>query len=174
MKRQKRLTKFDKQWEQIKKKKIKITKREFREYYDNVRKANRKIGGKNFRDKSLDKRRLSNSVWRITNLQEFRYAQSRVSRILKRDYVKQNNERLRKQFLYNLEYIFDNESAYMLQNLFSQLKDNELVKFMQENPDIERIQYGSLEDLAEYVELIGLTSEKIANRLKYTYKHIRI
>lgn len=174
MKRQKRLTKFEKQWRQIKKKKIKITKREFKEYYQNVRKANRKIGAKRFKDKSLDKRKLSYSVWRIQNLQDFRQAQARVNKILTRDYLKQNNERLRQQFYYNLEYLYDSENAYMLQDLYSQLSDNELVKFMQENPDIERLQYASKESLEEYIELIGLTSEKIANRIKYTYKNIRI
>lgn len=174
MKRQKRLTKFEKQWQQIKKKRIKITKREFKEYYQNVRKANRKIGAKRFQDKSLDKRKLSYSIWRIQNLKDFKQAQARVNKILTRDYMKQNNERLRQQFYYNLEYLYNEENAYMLKDIFSQLTDNELVKFMQENPDIERIQYGSKESLEEYIELIGLTSEKIANRIKYTYKHIRI
>lgn len=174
MKRQKRLTKFEKQWRQIKKKRIRITKREFKEYYQNVRKANRKLGAKNFKDKSLDKRKLSYGVWQITSLKDFRRAQTRVNKILTRDYLKQNNERLRQQFYYNLEYLYNDENAYMLQDLYSQLTDNELVKFMQENPDIERLQYASKESLEEYVELIGLTSEKIADRIKYTYKNIRI
>lgn len=174
MKRQKRLTKFDKQWRYIKKKKIRITKREFKEYYQNVRKANRKIGAKRFKEKSLDKRRLSYGVWQISNLRDFRNAQMRVSKILSRDYMKRNNERLRQQFYYNLEYLYNSENAYMLQDLFSQLDDNKLVKFMQENPDIDRMQYASKEGLEEYIELIGLTSEKIVDRIKYTYKDIRI
>jgi hypothetical protein len=174
MKRQKRLTKFEKQWRFIKSRRIKITKREFKEYYTNVRKANRKIGGKNFQSKSLDKRKISNSIWRITNLREFRQAQARINKILTRNYVRENNERLRQQFYNNLEYLYTEENSYMLKDLFSQLDDNKLVEFMQENPDIERMQYASKEGLEQYIELIGLTTEKIANRIKYTYKDIRI
>lgn len=171
-KQAKRLTKFEKQWRQIKKKRIRITKREFKQYYELVRKANKKLSSNYYMQKAFDTRKFTYSISHITTTSEFKKRMARVTEVLGRGYRKKSNLAIRQRLYSNLENVFDTAGASRLVTLFEQLADNELLEFFKENPDIERIAYESEEGLDRYVELVGMTLDKISNRLKVKYRRM--
>lgn len=172
-KQPKRITKFEKQWKQIKKKRIRITKREFKQYYELVRKANRKLSSSYYTRQAFDTRKFSYSISHITSTSEFKKRFAKITEVLGRGYRKKSNLAIRQRMYSNLESVFDIAGASRLITLFEQLADNELLEFFKENPDIERIAYESDEGLDRYIDLVGMTLDKISNRLKFKYRRIK-
>ena len=169
----KRLTNFDKQWKQIKKKGIRISKTVFRQYYEDVRKANRKLGAKTYKSKTLDTRRFSYAISHIKTTSEFKKRMKTVQSVLTRGYRVKHNLEIRNILNDRITEIFEG-SGEILKQQFAQLTDNELLEFMQENPDVNQLQYLYGELLENYISLIGLTAEKISGRLTYQFKEIKI
>lgn len=170
--RTKRITKFERQWQQIKKSNINITKKLFREYYEDVRKANRKLGSKTFKSKTLDTRRFSYAITHIKTTSEFKKRMAKIKDVLTRGYRVKHNLEIRNILDKRLIEIYG-EQGNIIRDQFAQLSDNELLEFMQENPDVNQMQYLYDEMLENYISLIGLTTEKISGRLSYQFKEIK-
>ena len=169
----KRITKFEKQWKQIKKNRIRITKKEFKRYYELVRKANRKLSASDYVRKAFDTRKFSYSISHIKTTSEFKKRFEKVKSVLGRNYRIKSNLEMRNRLYRNIENSFELGGASKLVQMFEQLSDNELIEFMKSNPDIEHITYESEESLERYIDLVGLTLDKIGDRLKARYRRMK-
>ena len=169
--RKKPLTKLEKQYNYIKSRNVNISKRAFTAYYNNLRKAKRKLS----RDKNIMATKLYslNSVSRITSKSELTRINNRLKEILSRGYKKTHNEEVRAKLNTNLDYIYGEQSG-QVKSWFNNLSDTQFIEFMEENPDIEQLQYLYEEEAKRFIDLLGLEINKIKGRFEYKEINIKI
>lgn len=169
--RKKPHTKLEKQYNYIKSRNVNISKRAFTTYYNNLRKAKRKLS----RDKGIMATKLYslNSVSRITSKSELTRINKRLKEILSRGYKKTHNEEVRAKINTNLDYIYGEQSA-QVKAWFNNLTDTQFIEFMESNPDIEQLQYLYEEEAKRFIDLLGLEINKIKGRFEYKEISLKI
>ena len=153
--------KAQKQYEQLSKL-FKISKREFLDYYENVRKANRKTSRKKFKQRAIYHPKYSLTVNYIKTRADFLRYRKSVKKVLERDYTKSINKTMRERAYDNIRKVLGRENAKPVIERLEQLSDAEYVEFFKENEDIESIGYDSDQSLFDFIDI---TKEKFLNRL---------
>lgn len=158
------LTKLgEKQLTYLHKKGVKITRAEFKEYYDSVRKANKKLGSKQFKNTALKANLYTLSVKRITDRKEFLSNRRRVKNVLNRDYKKKLNASMREQLYKNIRRDLGIRNSKPIIDLLKEMKDETIIKFFNVNRDIESMLYDSNNPISQFIDL---TTEQFNNRLE--------
>lgn len=159
--------------------KIDISRREFADFYANIRKANRKAqrlaakvakGDKNattLRDVEFS---LNRTADRITTREEFLRYRKAVNRVLKRDWRTTENLRQRERTNDNLEEIFGSTPrTESFQDYLNSLSDADYNEFWQDNKELKKLRWGSPEKAKKAAKFLGETSSKFEERIK-TYE----
>lgn len=153
--------KAQKQYEQLSKL-FKISKREFLDYYKNVRKANRKTSTKQFKQKAIYQPKYSLTVNYIKTREDFLRYRKSVKKVLDRDYKQNINKTMRERAYDNIRKVLGRENAKPVIERLKELTDEEYVQFFKDNEDIESIGYDSDQTLFDFIDI---TKEKFLNRL---------
>ena len=153
----------EKQYEYLQKKGIKLTRREFKDYYDNLRKANKKLTSKAFRKTALKANPYTLSVSRIRSREDFLKARRNVNTVLRRDYKKRLNEAMRNQLYKNIRKELGARNAKEIIDKLKDMTDDELLEFFRANDDLESILYDSDNPIMQYIDM---TVEKFNNRIE--------
>lgn len=140
---------------------FKITRREFLDYYNAVRKANRKVKTQSFTKKSLYIPSFTLNVGHIKNRKYFLEQKKRLKTVLNKEYLKKSNEKLREQLYNNLVNALGYENAMKIINKFNQLTDEQLKSFFKKNKDLSPLLYDSDSDIADFIDI---TTEKFMSR----------
>ena len=148
--------KIEQQWWDIRAKfGYRISKKEFYEFYKDIRKANRKLARLNKNDELIIRRELSTGVSRYRTVAEFRVQQKKVARILLRSYKHFINRKDREHLYENLYGVFGkDEYTYRIVKEFENMIDTEFKRFFEKYPHLERLIYDSLKTLIQYLEKI--------------------
>lgn len=157
-------------------KKIKISRKEFSEFYEGIRKANRKVqrleakvakGDKNataLRDVEFS---LNRTADRITTREEFLMYRKAVNRVLKRNWRTAENLRQRERANDNLEEVFgDTPTTESFKDYLNNLSDAEYNEFWEENKELKRLRWGSPAKAKKAANFLGETSSKFEERIK--------
>lgn len=156
--------------------KIDISRKEFAEFYANIRKANRKAqrlaakvakGDKNattLRDVEFS---LNRTADRITTREEFLRYKKAVNRVLKRDWRTTENLRQRERTNANLEEVFGSTpQVESIQDYLNNLSDADYNEFWDDNKDLKKLRWGSPEKAKKAAKFLGETSNKFEERIK--------
>lgn len=163
--------KMERQYQELRKR-FRLTRAEFAEYYQNVRKANIKGQRMKKQPDALKTVKYSLEVAHIRTRQEFTNYRKSVGRVLERGYKQRSNLVVRQRLYSNLSLIYSDSddglslSYSYLVDLLNLMTDAELQQFLKDNKDIQPIAYDS-DPIAiiAYAETIGLTIDKFANRI---------
>lgn len=125
--------------------KFKISEREYKEYYDMLRKSRRKSMRMARDDSSLFVPHYSYKIENILNTRkDFLDKRRSVRQFLKNDYKKRQNLKSRANIKRNLMKTFENDvRTKKVIGQFMKLSDKQLNQFLMENPDIQKIAYDS-------------------------------
>lgn len=153
--------KAEKQFQELRAR-FKITRREFLDYYNAVRKANKKLSGKNYRDQAFMSKKFSLKVGHIKNRGLFTIQKKKVKKVLEKSFTSALNEKLRNNVNNNLLVQFgNNPKVYSIIEKFNKLTDREFKFFFDENPDLSYLKYDSLTDIGDFLDI---TVENITSR----------
>lgn len=144
--------KAEKQFQELRAK-FKVTRREFLEYYNSVRKANKKVKSTSFRKKSLRTPSFTLNVGHIKTRKYFIQQKQRFKTILNRDYLTISNKKQRQQLYDNLRKVLGNKNANKIKTILDQLTDEQLKKFFADNEDLEKMMYDSEPDIAQFIDI---------------------
>ena len=167
--------KAEKQFQSLKKK-IKITRREFSDFYEGIRKANRKAqrlqakvekGDKNATALRNVEFSLNRTADRISSREDFLMYRRAVNRVLKRDWRTTENLRQRERTNNNLEEVFgENPRTEALQDYLNGLSDSDYNEFWNDNKELKKLRWGSPEKAKKAAKFLNETSTKFEERIK--------
>lgn len=161
--------KIEKQWWDIRAKfNYRVSKREFMEYYELVRKAQRKLNRIKADEDLLWRNRVPLGVSGFQSVAQFKAQFKRVKNILKRDYKRQVSLDIRDRLYNNLRYQFgENEYTDQLVEEFKNMTDAEFNEFFKRNRELDRLRYDSdQEALREYVSSASIDYMHIQNSIE--------
>lgn len=144
--------KAEKQFQELRAK-FKITRREFLEYYNAVRKANKKVKSTSFQRKSLHTPHFTLNVGHIKNRKYFLEQKKRFKTILNRNYLIVSNKKQRQQLYDNLRKVLGNKNANKIKTILDQLTDEQFKRFFADNEDLEKMLYDSDPDIAQFIDI---------------------
>lgn len=150
-----------KQFEQVRKK-FKITKREFADFYNNVRKANKKTSTATFKEKAIYQPKYSYNISKLVDRQTFLNYNASVKKVLNRGYTRNMNNEMRERCYNNIREVVGRENAAPIIENLKRLTNEQYVQFFRENKDIESIGYDSDQTLFDFIDM---TQEKFLIRL---------
>ena len=157
-------------------KKFTISKREFLNFYEDLRKANRKVQ----RLKSLSKSgRESASALReveyststkalssnIVTREDFLKYRRSVRNVLKREWRTSENLRIRERTNTNLREIFEGTKVNSFIDYLNNLSDSETDSFWKANEDIKRLRWASPEKAKKAAKFLAETADKFEERV---------
>lgn len=161
--------KIEKQWWDIRAKfNYRVSKREFAEYYELVRKAQRKLNRIKADEDLLWRNRVPLSVSGFQSVAQFKAQFRRVKNILRRDYKKQVSYEIRDRLYSNLRYQFgDNAETDQLIEEFKNMTDTEFNEFFKRNRELDRLRYDSdQEKLRQYLTAGEIDYEHIQDSIE--------
>lgn len=157
-------------------KKIKITRKEFKEFYENIRKANRKAqrlqtkvekGDKNATALRNVEFSTSKTAERISTREEFLRYRKAVNRVLKRNWRTSENLRQRERANDNLEEVFGNTPrTESLQDYLNGLDDADYNEFWNDNKELKKLRWGSPDKAKKAAKFLGESASKFEERVK--------
>lgn len=157
-------------------KKIKISRKEFSEFYEGIRKANRKAqrlqnkvekGDKNATTLRNVEFSLNRTADRITTREEFLMYRKAVNRVLKRNWRTTENLRQRERTNENLEEVFgESPRTESFQDYLNSLSDAEYSEFWNQNKELKNLRWGSPTKAKKAAKFLGETSNKFEERIK--------
>jgi hypothetical protein len=145
--------------------KFSITKSEFHQYYDDIRKSRKKSSRLKKSDTSIYLPKYSLSVANIKTRSDFTKRVSSVSNFLMPSYVKTKNKITRQHLYDELTKYYGYDANEIIYDL-SLLSDTQYIQFFKDNEDLTAFMYYPKE---EYLELIDESIEKFTSRLS-TYE----
>lgn len=155
--------KMETQYQELRKR-FRITRAEFEQYYKDVRRANKK--GQNMKryTGALYIPKYSTSVGSIRNRKDFTARTKSLQTVLQVDFRKLKNQELRTRFYANLQFAYGAEADAVI-NLFMTFNDTQMQQFLSENKDLEIVYYDSdAQSVAMYLDTIGMTASKFIQR----------
>ena len=157
-------------------KKIDISRKEFADFYANIRKANRKAqrlaakvakGDKNATALRNVEFSLNKTSERITTREEFLMYRKAVNRVLKRDWRTTENLRQRERTNENLEEVFgETPKTESIQDYLNNLSDADYNEFWDDNKELKKLRWGSPEKAKKAAKFLGETSNRFEERIK--------
>lgn len=159
-----KLTKGQERQYQAVRAKFNISRAEFKQFWTDVRKVNRKTKRARADGTALYAPVYSTNLEAtLTSREIFRERRAEFRNILRRDWRRRQNIQQREQFYRNIRNILGStrESRQIIEN-FKGMSDSEFATFIERNEDIKPIVYDS--DPSRYAYFIGLTSKNILAR----------
>lgn len=158
-------------------KKIKITRREFKDFYDNIRKANRKAQRLEKRVEKGDESATAlrniefstglKTVERISTREDFLRYRKAVNKVLKRNWRTSENLRQRERTNKYLEEIFGNTPrTEAIEDYLNQLSNSDYNDFWESNKELKKIRWGSPQKAKKAAKLLKETSDRFEERIK--------
>lgn len=148
--------------------KFKISKREYVNFYNDIRKARRKTTRLQKEGGTIKTPKYATGLRYLKSREDFLKVRKNVKRLLSRDYKKKSNAQQRKQLKDNIYAYFSKEDAKKIWDEFEKMTDDELIEFFNNNDDIDRIMYDSKTDL---LDIIGETANKMLTRTQNFNKY---
>ncbi len=146
-----RLTKQQKQLAELQKR-FDVSESEFRNYYENVRKANIKGQRMKRQDNAFYIPKYSYGVKHIKTREDFdRYSDS-VYSVLSPTYRVETNLKHREILYNNMIKLFGTEGGEKLINTFEQMSDRDLRNFFDRNDDLELLFYDSDTEIGKFMD----------------------
>lgn len=159
----------------ILKKRFRISLKEYKEYYDEVRKANKKLTQLNRKGKLLVPRsKYTTKVEGIKTKQQFKSRLTNIKKVLKRDFRQNVNFNARKNFVKSIYQVYRNSLTQKemkeLITLVNEMSDTQLLDFIDNNPELYKyfqsyVEFAVKQNIAEYGEI---DKSAIFSRLKYS------
>lgn len=159
----------------ILKKRFRITKREYKEYYDEVRKANRKLQALNRKNRLLvPQAKYTTNIEMIKSRKMFNQRRQKFSNVLKRNFARERNMEARKNFIKSVYRVYSKsmtpEEFQEIVQTVNQMTDSQLADFINNNPELYKyfqkyVEYVILENISTYGEI---DKSAILSRLKYS------
>lgn len=142
-----------------------ISRKEYLDYYKDLRKARQKSYRLQNNDKALFVPHYSLKIDRfLTDRKEFLKYRRKIKNYLQRDYIKRQNLRTRENIRRNLTNAFKGDPrARSVIKKFLELPDEQINRFLMENDDIQKIAYDSK---GEFKRFLSITLQNFINRLK--------
>lgn len=140
---------------------FKITRREFLDYYNAVRKANKKVKTKTFQRKSLYIPSFTLNVGHIKNRKYFLEQKKRLKSVLDKDFLTKSNKEQREQLYHNLRKVLGYKNASKIINQLKELTDEQFKAFFKKNKDLSPLLYDSDAEIANFTDI---TTEKFISR----------
>jgi len=145
------MTKREKQYKELRKR-FKITKKEFNEYYDNLRKANRKGQRMKKQGNALYTVKFSTEINHIKTREDFKRYRKSIKSVLDTKYRYKMNIKYREILRDNLIKLFGYKGGNYINDKFKKMSDKELKKFFDENDDIQLILYDSDTQIGNFLD----------------------
>lgn len=123
-----------------------VSKKEFLQYYEDVRKARRKIQRLERQNAFVSDtgHKFSLSVKNIKTVQELRYREKKIKQQLKPTYRKEAQEESRRRLINNINEIFKGQKGIgKLREFLKNASINDLQKFFNKNPSLQFLKYES-------------------------------
>ena len=140
-----------------------LSEKEYLNLYYGVRKANAK-GARLSKIDSLYhvkySRKFKNTI--MTREDYVKYMKS-ISNVLSRDYKERKNKEFKERFMRNIELILSDKAAKNINELIKNMSADELSRFIDENPDLEKVMYES--DPEKFTTFDKEATSMIENRL---------
>ena len=156
--------KMEKQFQELRKR-FKLTRSEFAEYYTNIRKANKKAQNLKRYGNALYRPHYTTEVTGIRTRQEFALRQKSLKTVLSKQFRSVQNYELRQRLYANLFYTYGAEAQNVINELET-LTDTQIKNFFDENDDIEFAFYDSDQNsVAMSLNTIGMTLTSWHNRI---------
>lgn len=152
--------KAEKQFQELKAR-FKITRREFLDYYNAVRKANKKLSTKTYKQKAFLPKSFTLNVGFIKTKKIFTQMSKNVSEVLQRGFTRKANKRVRENVYGNLVKQLGYDNAQIVLEKFNQLSDAEFKQYFENNYDLKPLMYY---DQDEILNFIDVTLDKILSR----------
>lgn len=156
-------------------KKIKITRKEFSDFYEGIRKANRKAqrlqskvekGDKNATALRNVEFSLNRTADRVTTREEFLMYRRAVKRVLKRNWRTTENLRQRERTNKNLEEVFgETPTTESFQDYLNGLSDSDYEEFWSQNKELKNLRWGSPTKAKKAAKFLKETSNKFEERI---------
>lgn len=140
MTKRQKMTKREKQYKELRKR-FKITKKEFNEYYDNLRKANRKGQRMKKQGNALFSVKYSYGIKHIKTREDFKRYSKSIKKVLDTEYRHKMNIKYREILRDNLIKLFGYKGGNYINDKLKKMSDKELKKFFDDNDDIQLILY---------------------------------
>ncbi len=164
-KKKRKKTLFDKQWAEVKKS-TNLSKKEFREWYENVRRANRKTSRMRRSGRALYAPKFSTSIKGMST-HAFRVGIKKFRSVLERGYRVTTNKDIRNRFNRNIKFIFGGRATSRIRERLGELNDEQFFTWIEENPDLEKIAYDSENGALDYSELADIELGTIESRITW-------
>ena len=131
---------------------FKISKEEFDEYYDNLRKANRKGQRMKRQGNALYSVKYSYKINHIKTREDFeRYSKS-IENVLDTKYRYKMNIKYREILHNNLIRLFGYKGGNYINDKLKKMSDEELKKFFDDNDDIQLLLYDSDTQIGNFLD----------------------
>lgn len=143
---------------------FRITRTEFAQYYNDIRRANKK--GQNLKryEGALYIPKYSLSVASIRTRSDFTARVKSVENVLAKGYRQRVNTVLRNRFFANLSYAYGRDADAVI-NIFMTMSDAQMEQWLRQNKDIEIAYYDSdAQAVAQYLNTIGMSATAFIKR----------
>lgn len=158
-----KLTRGQEKQYQAMREKFKLTRAEFLQYWQDVRRANRK--GKRLREKSNTlyvPRYTTKFDEVITSRREFTKHRKSIDKVLSKNYQREMNYDLRHRYYTNLRRALGPRAESLIRQ-FKSLNNAQFKQFIDENEDLESLIYES--QASKIIDFLDITVETIKKRV---------
>ena len=111
--------KAEKQYQELKSR-FKVTRREFLDYYNAVRKANKKTSSKSYKERAFLPKTFSTKVGFIQTRKIFLNMSKNVTEVLSKDFLKEKNQEARNNVYANLNKLLGEENSKQIIEKFEE------------------------------------------------------
>lgn len=170
-----KLTKKQQQEYDILRERFRISKKAYKEYYDEVRKANRKLRALNRGGKLITNYGVySTKVDNIKSRSDFNKRMRKIRDVRQRDFRKEYNKYRRETFKKSFYDVFSSDNLTQqeldeLNKLVDSLGDDEIKKFIDDNPELLPWfkKYVEVQTKKNIAELSDIDKQTLMNRLRF-------
>lgn len=170
-----KLTKKQQAEYDILRERFRISKKAYKEYYDEVRKANRKLRDLNRKGKLITNYgAYTTKIDSIKTRSDFNKRMSKIRKIRQRDFRKEYNKYRRETFKKSFYDVFSSDNLTQqeideLNKLVDELGDDEIKSFIDNNPELLPWfkKYVEIKVKKNISELSEIDKQTLMNRLRY-------
>lgn len=145
------MNKKEKQYNELKKR-FNITPQEFLNYYNNVRKANKKGAKLKKQSNALYGIKFSTEIKHIKNRKDFEKYTISLNNVLQENYRTEMNKKYKSVLYDNLKKMFGTKGANYLSDKLNRFSDVELKEFFDDNDDLTILLYDSDTQIGNFVD----------------------
>ena len=141
-----------------------LSKLDYLKLYYGVRKANAKGARLGRENDVLYHVKYSTKFKRVMDRYDYNMLMASIGRVLDPKYKQKRNAEFKRRFMQNIQYILSDKAARNVNEIIKGMTAEQLARFIDENPDLEKIMYESKSD--NFTMFDKTATSLIENRLE--------